>query len=103
MNIAGGLKISEPSLDLATVMAIVSSFRDKAVDEKTVIFGEVGLSGEVRAVSQAEQRVAEAAKLGFDKILLPASNLSDRVKAVKGVEIFPVSNIKDALDMPLVH
>ncbi|MBR6307293.1 MAG: DNA repair protein RadA [Lachnospiraceae bacterium] len=103
VNIAGGLKISEPSLDLATVMAIVSSFRNKAVDEKTVIFGEVGLSGEVRAVSQAEQRVAEAAKLGFDKILLPASNLSDRVKAVKGVEIFPVSNIKDALDMPLVH
>ena len=103
VNIAGGLKINEPSLDLATVMAIVSSFRNKAVDEKTVIFGEVGLSGEVRAVSQAEQRVAEAAKLGFDKVVLPASNLSDRLKSIKGIELFPVSNIKDALDIPMVH
>ena len=83
VNIAGGLKINEPSLDLATVLAIVSSFRNKAVDEKTVIFGEVGLSGEVRAVSQAEQRVAEAAKLGFDKVVLPASNLSDRLKSIQ--------------------
>ena len=103
VNIAGGLKINEPSLDLATVLAIVSSFRNKAVDEKTVIFGEVGLSGEVRAVSQAEQRVAEAAKLGFDKVVLPASNLSDRLKSIKGIELFPVSNIKDALDIPMVH
>lgn len=103
VNIAGGLKINEPSLDLATVLAIVSSFRNKAVDEKTVIFGEVGLSGEVRAVSQAEQRVAEAAKLGFDKVVLPASNLSDRLKSINGIELFPVSNIKDALDIPMVH
>ena len=103
VNIAGGLKINEPSLDLATVMAIVSSFRNKAVDEKTVIFGEVGLSGEVRAVSQAEQRVAEAGKLGFTTVVLPASNLSDRLKKIDGIEIIPVSNIKDALDIPMVH
>lgn len=103
VNIAGGLKINEPSLDLATVMAIVSSFRNKAVDEKTVIFGEVGLSGEVRAVSQAEQRVAEASKLGFTTVVLPASNISDRLKSFKGIEIIPVSNIKEALDIPMVH
>ena len=103
VNIAGGLKISEPSLDLATVLAIVSSFRNKAVDEKTVIFGEVGLSGEVRAVSQAEQRVAEAKKLGFTKVVLPASNMSDRLKKLAGIELFPVNNIKDALDIPMVH
>ncbi|MCR5721147.1 MAG: DNA repair protein RadA [Lachnospiraceae bacterium] len=103
VNIAGGLKINEPSLDLATVLAIVSSFRNKAVDEKTVIFGEVGLSGEVRAVSQAEQRVAEASKLGFTTVVLPASNISDRLKSFKGIEIIPVSNIKEALDIPMVH
>lgn len=103
VNIAGGLKINEPSLDLATVMAIVSSFRNKAVDEKTVIFGEVGLSGEVRAVSQAEQRVSEAYKLGFTTVVLPASNISDRLKSFKGIEIIPVSNIKEALDIPVVH
>ena len=103
VNIAGGLKINEPSLDLATVMAIVSSFRNKAVDEKTVIFGEVGLSGEVRAVSQAEQRVAEASKLGFTTVVLPASNISDRLKSIKGIEIIPVSNIKEALEIPMVH
>lgn len=103
VNIAGGLKINEPSLDLATVMAIVSSFRNKAVDEKTVIFGEVGLSGEVRAVSQAEQRVSEAYKLGFTTVVLPASNISDRLKSFKGIEIIPVSNIKEALDIPMVH
>ena len=103
VNIAGGLKINEPSLDLATVFAIVSSFRNKAVDEKTVIFGEVGLSGEVRAVSQAEQRVAEARKLGFTTVVLPASNLSDRLKKLDGIELIPVSNIKDALDITVVH
>lgn len=103
VNIAGGLKINEPSLDLATVMAIVSSFRNKAVDEKTVIFGEVGLSGEVRAVSQAEQRVSEAYKLGFTTVVLPASNISDRLKSFKEIEIIPVSNIKEALDIPVVH
>ena len=103
VNIAGGLKINEPSLDLATVMAIVSSFRNKAVDDKTVIFGEVGLSGEVRAVSQAEQRVSEAKKLGFTTVVLPASNLSDRLKGMAGLEIIPVSNIKEALDIPMVH
>ena len=63
----------------------------------------MGLSGEVRAVSQAEQRVAEARQLGFTKVVLPASNMSDRLKKLDGIELFPVNNIKDALDIPMVH
>ena len=71
VNVAGGIKVSEPALDLGIVMALVSSFKNRAIDEKTVIFGEVGLAGEVRAVSQAQQRVNEAVKLGFKTCILP--------------------------------
>lgn len=101
VNIAGGIKVNEPSLDLATVMAIVSSFRNKSIDPKTVIFGEVGLSGEVRAVSQAEQRIMEAKKLGFETVMMPASNVSPQTKAIKGIEIVPVSNIREAMQFPM--
>ena len=71
VNIAGGMKMSEPAMDLAIVMALVSSYKDKAVDPGTVIFGEVGLAGEVRAVSMADQRIYEAKKLGFTTCILP--------------------------------
>jgi len=101
VNIAGGIKVNEPSLDLATVMAIVSSFRNKSIDPKTVIFGEVGLSGEVRAVSQAEQRIMEAKKLGFETVMMPASNISPQTKAIKGIELVPVSNIREAMQFPM--
>ena len=70
VNVAGGIKVSEPALDLGIVMALVSSFKNRAIDEKTVIFGEVGLAGEVRAVSQAQQRVNEAVKLGFKNMYI---------------------------------
>lgn len=103
VNIAGGIKISEPSLDLATVMAVISSFRNKVIDDKTVIFGEVGLSGEVRAVNMAEQRVSEAKKLGFKTVVLPASNLNDQVKSIKGIELVGVSDIREAMQIPMVH
>ena len=99
VNIAGGLKINEPSLDLATVLAIVSSFKNKPVDEKTVIFGEVGLGGEVRAVSRAESRVREAAKLGFKRCILPKSNIDDSVKKVSGIELIGVKNLNEAIDV----
>lgn len=75
LNIAGGLKVNEPALDLGMVMAIISSFRNVPIGEKTIVFGEVGLAGEVRAVSQAKQRVAEAVKLGFEECILPAACL----------------------------
>ena len=87
LNVAGGLKVSEPALDLAMVMAIVSSFRNRPIGGKTIVFGEVGLTGEVRAVSQAKQRVAEAVKLGFEECILPYSCLKaigkeDRIKLI---------------------
>ncbi len=99
VNIAGGMKINEPSLDLAAVMAIVSSFKNKIISPDTVIFGEVGLSGEIRAVSQAEQRVQEAKKLGFKRVILPFANVNENLKAIKGIELTGVSNISMAIDL----
>lgn len=85
LNIAGGLKVNEPALDLGIVMAIISSFRNRPINDNTICFGEVGLTGEVRAVSQAKQRVAEAVKLGFEECILPKACLKaigkeDRIK-----------------------
>ena len=88
VNVAGGMKLSEPAADLAICMAIASSFKNIVPPDKTVVFGEVGLTGEVRGVSWFEQRVNEAAKLGFDKCIIPKSNaaaLKDR-SGVIGVE-----------------
>ena len=73
INVAGGMRINEPAMDLAIVMSILSSYYNRAVDEKTIAFGEVGLTGEIRAVPMAEQRVAEAEKLGFERVILPKS------------------------------
>ncbi|MBR4144920.1 MAG: DNA repair protein RadA, partial [Lachnospiraceae bacterium] len=75
VNVAGGMKVNEPALDLAIIMALLSSYSNKALGEKTIVFGEVGLTGEIRGVSQAEQRAAEAAQLGYEHIILPKVNL----------------------------
>lgn len=96
VNIAGGMKITEPAIDLGIAMAIVSSFRDRAVADDLVAFGEIGLSGEVRAVNSAVQRVAEAKKLGFARCVLPASNI-DACKEIKGIELIGVKNVSEAL------
>lgn len=96
VNIAGGVKMNEPALDLAIVLAIASSFRDRAVDEKTVVFGEVGLSGEVRAVSMAQARVLEAKKLGFSRCIVPAVCM-DQLKEVKGIALVGVHTIQEAI------
>lgn len=101
VNIAGGIKVSEPALDLATVMAIISSFRNKSIDEKMVIFGEVGLSGEIRAVNLAQQRVLEAKKLGFSTVVLPKSNINSTILAIKGIEVIGVSDLREAMDLPM--
>lgn len=98
VNIAGGLKMNEPALDLAIVMALISSYKDRPVDPRTLIFGEVGLSGEVRAVSQAEQRVTEAAKLGFTSCILPRVCM-EKMKPVKGIQLFGVSNVREAIGL----
>ena len=96
VNIAGGIRLSEPAVDLALVLAVISSYKDIPVSEKTVVFGEVGLSGEVRAVSMAKQRVQEAKRLGFTKVILPKSSM-DQVKDIKGIELIGVSAVWDAM------
>ena len=98
VNIAGGVKMNEPAIDLGIVMAIVSSYKNKAIDEKTIVFGEVGLSGEVRAVSMPEQRVAEAKKLGFETCIMPEVSKA-MVKGIQGIEIIGVKNIGDAVGL----
>ena len=96
VNIAGGMKMNEPALDLAIVMALISSYKDRPVDPRMIIFGEVGLSGEVRAVSQASQRVNDAAKLGFTACVLP-SVCADKMKPVEGIRLIGVSNVREAI------
>ncbi len=100
VNLAGGMKQNEPALDLGIALAIISSYRNRAVDGKTVAFGEVGLSGEVRMVTMADVRVSEAAKLGFTTCILPASNLRAlQGKAPKGIHLIGVKNLKEAADL----
>ncbi|MEQ2470937.1 DNA repair protein RadA [Laedolimicola intestinihominis] len=96
VNIAGGIRINEPAIDLGVVLAIVSSSRDRAIDEKVLAFGEVGLSGEVRAVSQAAQRVQEAKKLGFTTVILPEV-CREQIGEVKGVRLIGVRSVGDAV------
>lgn len=98
VNVAGGLKVNEPALDLGIVMALVSSFRNREIDSGTIIFGEVGLAGEVRAVSQPQQRINEAVKLGFDTCILPEvclKNVTDNGK----IKLIGVRNLSDALEI----
>ncbi len=94
INVAGGIKVSEPAVDLGLVVAILSSFHNKPVKEDIAVFGEVGLSGEVRAIAQAEARVSEAKKLGFKKCILPAS-CKKSVQDVSGMELTFIENIKE--------
>lgn len=96
INIAGGVRMNEPALDLAIVLALVSSYKNRAVDAGTIIFGEVGLSGEVRAVSMAEQRVNEAIKLGFTTCILPKV-CCDKIKKQKQITLHGVSNVREAI------
>lgn len=97
VNIAGGMRITEPAVDLGIVLALVSSFRNRAIEEDVMAFGEVGLSGEVRAVSQMQTRVSEAKKLGFQTCIVPAS-CKDSLQDIKGVKLIYVSSVTDAID-----
>lgn len=95
INVAGGIRINEPALDLAIVVSLMSSYKNKAIDSKTIVFGEVGLTGEIRAVSQAEQRVLEAAKMGFDVCILPYAN-KEAISSDK-IKLIGVRNIQEAM------
>ena len=96
VNITGGIRMSEPAIDLGIVMALASSFRDKAIDEKMICFGEVGLSGEVRAVNMAQQRVSEAKKLGFTTCILPKVSMPG-LTDTSGIKMIGVENIREAI------
>ncbi len=97
LNVAGGLRIDEPAADLTVALSLISGFADKIVPQGTIAFGEIGLSGEVRAVSHAEYRVKEAIRLGFRKILLPARNVKKEIKAPPGVELIGIRTIYELL------
>lgn len=97
VNIAGGMRITEPATDLGIVLALVSSFRNRAIGEDVMAFGEIGLSGEVRAVSQMQTRVSEAKKLGFKTCIVPAS-CKDTLQEVNGVKMIYVSSVTDAIE-----
>ena len=98
VNIAGGIRLSEPAADLGIVMAIASSYKNKAIAEDTLVFGEVGLSGEVRAVTMPEQRVQEAKKLGFKTCVIPEVSVKT-VGKVEGIEIVGVKSVNQAMNL----
>jgi len=95
LNVVGGMQLSEPATDLAIVAAVISSFKDKVLEDGVVIFGEVGLTGEVRSVSFVEQRIHEAIKLGFKKCIIPKGNLE---QTVSGIELIAVENVEEMLN-----
>lgn len=98
INIAGGIRMNEPAIDLGIVMAIVSSYKNQSISPGTIVFGEVGLSGEVRAVSMPEQRVAEARKLGFKTCIMPQVS-KDMLKKMEGIEVIGVKSINQAMNL----
>ena len=98
LNIAGGIKVTEPAVDLGIVLSVVSSFRNKPLPADLVAFGEVGLSGEVRSISQIEGRVKEAAKLGFKKCMVPLSG-RDLIKETDEIKIYYVSSVSEAIQL----
>lgn len=98
LNIAGGLRVNDPGMDLAVISAVLSSSLDMSIDRDTALCGEVGLSGEIRPVNRIEQRIQEAEKLGFSRILIPANNQKGNSKKVS-IEIIQVKKVSDAFRM----
>lgn len=96
VNVAGGIRLAEPAIDLGVACAIVSSARQRAINPRTVVFGEIGLAGEVRAVTLCEQRLAEAARLGFSRALIPAQN-ARRLTESSGMELVAVDGLTKAI------
>ena len=96
VNIAGGIRMTEPAIDLGLILALVSSYKDIAIDEKAIAFGEVGLSGEIRSVNMAQQRVQEAKKLGFETVLMPKVSMK-ALQKVEGIQIIGLETVRDAV------
>lgn len=102
IKVAGGVKLDEPAIDLAVAISIASSFRDQPTEPKDIFIGEVGLTGEIRRVSRIEQRVQEAAKLGFSRVICPKNNL-DGWTTPKDIQVIGVSTLQEALDIGLAR
>jgi len=98
VNVAGGVKVDEPAVDLGIVSAIASSFIDKPVRGRTAVFGEIGLTGEIRGISQVDQRVREAAKMGFERCVLPGDNL-EHLKSPPNMELIGVQTVTEVVDL----
>jgi DNA repair protein RadA/Sms len=99
VNIAGGLKIEDPSIELAVVCALLSSYEDKALPSNVCLVGEIGLSGEVRAINRIDQRIAEADKLGMDAIFIPAANIRGLDVRHLSIAVKPVNKVEDVYKM----
>ncbi len=91
------MKVDEPAIDLGIAVATASSFLDKALPDRTIVFGEIGLAGEVRGISQVEARITEAVKMGFRQCILPKSNLS-RLKAPRGMRLTGISTLEEGIE-----
>jgi DNA repair protein RadA/Sms len=97
LNIAGGLRVADPAIDLSVIAAVLSSNGDMPIEGDVCMAGEVGLSGEIRPVSRIEQRIAEAEKLGFKRILIPAHNMNGLNKEQYKIELVPVRRVVEAV------
>ncbi len=96
VNVVGGVRITETAADLAVILAVLSSYRDRVIKRDVAAFGEVGLAGEIRPVPNGEERLREVAKHGFKKAIVPKANVPK--KPVRGLEIIAVSRLSEALD-----
>ena len=99
MNIAGGIKVEDPSIELAVVCALLSSYEDKALPANICFVGEVGLSGEIRAVNRIDQRIAEADKMGMDAIIIPKANAKGLDKKGFNIEVRTANKVEDVYRM----
>ncbi|MGN1446171.1 MAG: S16 family serine protease, partial [Eubacteriales bacterium] len=97
LNVIGGLSIGEPAADLAMATSLISSLTDRVVPDELIVIGELGLAGEVRSVSNLEQRVHEAARLGFTRAIVPFRNVEKRPMKIQGVEVIPVRSVYEIL------
>ncbi|WP_288234178.1 magnesium chelatase domain-containing protein, partial [uncultured Haemophilus sp.] len=97
VNVVGGVKVTETSADLTLILSLISSFRNRPLPQDLVIFGEVGLAGEIRPVPSGQERISEAAKHGFKRAIVPFGNMPK--KSIKGMEVFGVKKLSDALDI----
>ena len=99
LNVIGGMRLYEPACDLAVCMALVSGLRDVPLDENLIVFGEVGLSGEIRSISRVQARVNEAARLGFKQCILPKSSIKQISNKPDNIELIGVKNLQQALSI----